>query len=351
MERFSQFRDKGSGIAPFLPIPTESAGIALPFHIFLYICRVPLLIIFALSWFLVLQWMPLGILGRKAALWCILGIPGIWWIDLQIDGVKKGSLAQNKSKIPQEGSIIASSSASPIDPLYLAAIFDPIFAATYPSTRLVEPISLLTAIYRTFAHPKLEPAYNAKLVDIEKLIKQNPERIIAVFPECTTTNGRGILPLSPSLVTIPPRTKVFPVSLRYTPPDVTTPIPHCYFSFLWNLCSKPSHCIRIRIAEAMYNTSKSSSAKAPTVAAKVSSSYTTNYFDTLGSDNGVSSDADTLVGSGGEEQDISMTKEEKAYLDKVAEALARLGRVKRVGLGVKEKIEFIEMWATSRSRR
>jgi hypothetical protein len=235
--------------------------------------------------------------------------------------------------------------------LYLAAIFDPLFAATYPHTKLVEPISLFTAIYRTFAHPKLEPSYKARLVDIETLVKKNPDRIIVVFPECTTTNGRGILPMSPSLVTIPPRTKVFPVSLRYTPPDVTTSIPHCYFTFLWNLCSKPSHCIRIRIAEAVYNSSKPPLTKEPAVAAKATSSYTTNYFDTLGSDNGVSSDADTVVSNGGEEQEASLTKEEKAFLDKIAEALARLGRVKRVGLGVKNKIDFISMWATSRSRR
>jgi intein/homing endonuclease len=101
----------------------------------------------------------------------------------------------------------------------------------------------------------------------------------------------------------------------------------------------------------VYNSARLSSAKEPIVAAKVTSSYTTNYFDTLGSDNGVSSDADTLVGSGGEEQELSLTKEEREFLDKVAEALARLGRVKRVSLGVKEKIEFISMWATSRSRR
>ena len=334
---------------------------------FLYVCRVPLLILFSLSYFLVLQWMPIGILGKKAALWCILGIPGIWWIDLQIDGVKKGydyigflekhvlisprSLAQNKSRIPQEGSVIASSNASPIDPLYLAAIFDPIFAATYPHTRLVEPMSLFAAIYRTFSYPTLEPPYKARLVDVEMLVTQNPNRIIVVFPECTTTNGRGILPMSPSLVTIPPRTKVFPVSLRYTPPDVTTPIPHSYLTFLWNLCSRPSHCIRIRVAEAVYNTSRSATTKELPSAAKVSSSYTTNYFDTLGSDNGVSSDADTLVSSGGEEQEASMTKVEKAFLVKFGEALARLGRVKRVGVGVQEKIDFISMWATSRSRR
>ena len=37
-----------------------------------------------------LQWLPIGSLGKKASLWLILGAPGVWWIDLQIDGVKKG---------------------------------------------------------------------------------------------------------------------------------------------------------------------------------------------------------------------------------------------------------------------
>lgn len=80
----------GTGIAPFFPIPTTPSGSALPFHIFLFIIRVPLLIFFMLAYFVVFAWLPIGSLGRKAALWCILGIPGIWWVDLQIDGVKKG---------------------------------------------------------------------------------------------------------------------------------------------------------------------------------------------------------------------------------------------------------------------
>ncbi|KAJ4520509.1 Lysophosphatidic acid:oleoyl-CoA acyltransferase 1 [Exophiala dermatitidis] len=344
MEKFSQFRDKGSGIAPFLPIPTEPAGIRLPFHIFLFVCRVPLLLLFSISYFLVLQWMPIGVLGRKASLWCILGIPGIWWVDLQIDGVKKGSLAKNSASIPRAGSVIASSSTSPIDSLYLSAIFDPIFAASYPNTRLVEPISLFTAVCRAFSYPKLNPSIRAKLVDLETYIKQNPNRIVVVFPECTTSNGRGILPMSPSLLTVPPRTKVFPVSLRYTPNDISTPVPHAYFTFLWNLCSKPSHCIRIRIAEAIYNTSRRNMEQA---AAK-SSAYSNSHLDTSATDS-AASDADTLVGS--EELEGPATREEKMFLDKIAEALARLGRVKRVGLGVKEKIDFLEMWNKSRRRR
>jgi len=204
----------------------------------------------------------------------------------------------------------------------------------------VQPISLFQAVLRAFTSPQMTPAEGAKLVDLDTFLKQNPDRIVAVFPECTTSNGRGILPMSPSLLSAPPRTKVFPVSLRYTAPDITTPIPHAYFTFLWNLCSKPSHCIRIRIAEAIYNTSKK---PAEPVVAKT----TANYLDPLASD-GTASDADTLVGS--EELEGPPSKEEKAFLDKIAEALARLGRVKRVGLGVKDKVEFVAMWTKTRRR-
>lgn len=57
------------------------------------------------------------------------------------------------------------------------------------------------------------------------------------------------------------------------------------------------------------------------------------------------SSSDTLLSS---EDADSMDSAEKRVLDKVAEALARLGRVKRVGLGVKDKDGFIKAWATQR---
>lgn len=156
-----------------------------------------------------------------------------------------------------------------------------------------------------------------------------------VFPECTTTNGRGVLPLSRSLVAVPPQTKIYPVSVRYTPADVTTPIPGSYFTFLWNLLSKPTHCIRVRIAECVTN-SKSTS----------TSTSATNHSDTI--DGATSSSTDTLLG---DDTNSDLTREDKAVLDYVGEALARLGRIKRVGLGVQEKQEFVKMWTKSIRRR
>jgi len=47
--------------------------------------------------------------------------------------------------------------------------------------------------------------------------------------------------------------------------------------------------------------------------------------------------------------EVMLTVEEKAVLDKVGEALARLGRVKRVNIGVSQKIEFVKLWGRRRT--
>ncbi|KAJ5742461.1 uncharacterized protein N7511_011480 [Penicillium nucicola] len=329
MEKYSQFRDRGSGIAPFLPIPSEPLGLQAPLRVFLFCFRLPLFIFVTLSYFLILQWLPIGSLGKKAALWCILGVPSIWWIDLQVDGVRKGSLKQQQARLPQPGSVIASSFTSPIDAVYLAAIFDPVFTASYPNTHQVERISLLQAVLRAFKAPSTQPAPGTQLLDLSTLIKKYPSRPIVLFPECTTTNGRGILPLSKSLLGVPSKTKVFPISIRYTSPDVVTPIPGSYVSFLWTLLSKPTHCLRVRIAECI---TSSNEIDTPGRSSR-KSTYDTNYLDTLDQDN----------------QRGETSANDMFLLDNVGESLARLGRVKRVGLGVKEKMEFFQAWTKTRS--
>jgi 1-acyl-sn-glycerol-3-phosphate acyltransferase len=306
--------------------------------------KLPIFITIVFTYFVFLQWLPLGSLAKKAALWAILGTPGIWWIDLQIDGVKKGSLARgNAQRVPAPSSVIASSFTSPIDSLYLAAIFDPIFCVSFPHTRQVQYISLFGAILRALSSPQEYPPADEELTDLKTLVTEHPKRIIVVFPECTTTNGRGILPFSPSLLTVPPKTKIFPVNLRYTPPDITTPVPGQYWSFIWNLLSQPTHCIRVRIAEVVYNTSK------PTdVSAEKKDKYLTNFLDTLGDDSAMTSSTDTLTSLSDQNGDQLPNLEEQKVLDKVGEALARLGRAKRVGLTVKDKAAFVDAWSKKR---
>ncbi|ESZ89994.1 hypothetical protein SBOR_9624 [Sclerotinia borealis F-4128] len=338
MEKYSQFRDRGSGIAPFFPVQTSSVGIYAPVYLFLFLFKLPFFLTASTTYFLFLQWFPLGSLLKKAILWMILGIPGVWWIDLQIDGVKKGSLAKkHEGRVPEPSDIIASSFTSPLDSLYLAAIFDPIFTVSYPHTRQVHQISLLGAIFRALQSPKEYPPKGAKMTDLTALLICYPGRAIVVFPESTTTNGKGILPVSPSLLTAPSGTKIFPISLRYSPSDITTPIPGKYWSFFWNLLSRPTHCIKVRIAEVVYNTSKPDDPLK-----KRDSKYLKNLLDDVNGDTTYTSSTDSLTSKN--DQSAETTSEEQRVLDKVGEALARLGRVKRVGLTVQDKIAFVDAW-------
>ncbi|KAI0995268.1 hypothetical protein K3495_g12914 [Podosphaera aphanis] len=334
MEKYTRFRDRGTGITPFLPVNSESRRAYLPLHLILFILRLPFLVI-GICCLLLLQWLPFGLLFKKIVLWMILGILGLWWIDLQIDRVKKGTLAKDYAdKLPGPSDLIVSSFASPVDALYLAALFDPIFTASYPHTKQVREISLLQAISRALANPEEHPPKNATMTDISTLVAKNRKRIIAVFPECTTTNGTGILPLSPCLHTSPSEAKIFPINLRYTPSDITTPVPG-YFSFLWKLLSQPSHSIRVRIAESMYNNppAKQEQSSPDFYQQPASLPFKTRAVASR-----------KLIMSRPSSDDVTGLNENSSIIDDIENALARLGRVRRVRLSLRDKIEFIEAW-------
>ena len=202
----------------------------------------------------------------------------------------------------------------------------------------MQPISLRQAILHGLVSPALHPPSSASLVDLSTLLKQHPDRPIVVFPECTTTNGRAILPFSPSILSTPAGIKIFPVSLRYTAPDITTPVPGEYVKFLWNLNSRPTHCIRVRIAEPTYNTAAESGEDSIPNGEK-----TPAQIEVASSTDTLEDDEDDASGEEG------LNVEENKVLERIGEALARLGRVKRVGLGVREKIDFVRAW-TRRKR-
>ena len=246
----------------------------------------------------------------------MMAIPGIWWVDLQLDGVKRGTLAdQPRDRFPHPESVIVANSTSPIDAVYLAAIFDPVFTVSYPETRKLRKVGLFGAVAMALAPVRTAPPPGAKLMDLEDLLDECPDRVIAVFPECGTTNGKAILPFSPSLLQTPPDVHIFPVSIRYAPPDVTTPIPGRWLRFLWGLLSQPTTCIRVRVAEGIVNTTAASS-------------------------NGASG-RDDLRHRGGMAGEV--TGDEEKLLNRLGEALARLGRVKRVGLTMTDKAAFVKV--------
>lgn len=144
MEKFTKFRDPGTGIAPFLPIaPGNRTPFFIPIELALSVIRVPLI-------FMILGLEAILVEGigeiclRKTVPWLlgwirwlflrtILWLCGIWWVDEQLDGVSKSYdplqltsswTSQRKLAIPPKpGNIIASNFTSPLDLIYLAAKF------------------------------------------------------------------------------------------------------------------------------------------------------------------------------------------------------------------------------------
>lgn len=269
---------------------------------------------------------------NKLLVWALLAIPQIWWGDLQLDGVKRGSLSQQPpGRMPSAppASVIAASFTSPVDAVYLAAVFDPIFTISYPRSRKVSKVGLWGAIWHALSPQQLRTGPSSAddtLTTLDAILAENPGRVVVIFPECATTNGQGILPFSPSLLTAPAEAKIFPVSIRYASPAITTPVPGAWASFLWRLLSRPTHVMRIRIAEAVYNTSGA----------------VNGVGEASGVDLPARSEGSRAGGSGDEPTKI--TAEERRVLDRVAENLARLGRNKRVGLTIEDKAKFVEAW-------
>ncbi|RPB02152.1 hypothetical protein L873DRAFT_1762955 [Choiromyces venosus 120613-1] len=352
MEKFSQFRDRGTQIAPFLPITPPRTTLQTLTGLLLFLLRLPLFLSLLLPYLLILQHLPIPALLvlRKAILWSVLLTSGIWWIDLQVENVKKGSLSrQPKSKLPTPGSVLICTCTSPLDVLYLSAIFDPVFTVSAAGRRRVREVGVWGAIMAAFAPPSITPPPAAgggtagggdeEITLAELCKKYGDTRIIAVFPEATTTNGRGVLRFAPCLDTLPATVEIFPVSLRYSPADVTTPIPETYGYTLFALLSRPTHCIRVRIGEVLRNDDD------PLIPTKEEEE------EEESSDSDTATDEFARGGGGGageKKEDLTKMDKQSRLSERGAEALARIARSKRVNLGVREKIAFVEAWGRNK---
>src|SRR4051812_40493022 len=102
--------------------------------------------------------------------------------------------------------------------------FDPIFLVPSFDTSYVFQLSLFQTLLYAFAPPTSKP-YSSKPTTIAEVIASNPHRIVAIFPEGTTSNGRALLRFAPALDNFASQPRgadassnpIFPISLRYIP--------------------------------------------------------------------------------------------------------------------------------------
>ncbi|EPQ27467.1 uncharacterized protein PFL1_05005 [Pseudozyma flocculosa PF-1] len=265
-EKFSRFRDAGTGIQVFLnPVPPASSAssfsyVLLPFSLVFGALRSLLIALFAGIWALANLGAPLG-RGNAFFARAILALFGFYSIrEEKISLRSRGRATSASSSIvfaPGKGDIIVANSTSWTDLLYLAARFAPVFVlpivsassrppsgasssatstpggATTPrrgtpkknamsaNTRIETPgaeqatteirdvkgfrrAGLWEMIRRTGYTPLVEGSKDAGTPLRLDQIAESAEAPVVVFPELVTSNNRGLLRFS----------TVFPASWR-----------------------------------------------------------------------------------------------------------------------------------------
>jgi len=287
-----------------------------------------------------------------------LYVLGFLWIPEEQVARKRGKLSDTNWS-PKAGDIIVSNWSSWIDILWLSYRFDPIFllpvadetkppissapdgetisytpgrktgtgsAAISTPTRIISPrlpicgfrrVSLLSMIRATGSTPQSPSSGSyASLEDIRK----SAERPVVVFPECTTSNGRGLLRFARVFegYNVPVKEwNVFVMCTRYNlptifQPSLTHPIPSSAFNPLYHLFTIASALSPQTMSVRMLPLSESPSSQLFVVSEVVP------------------------------ELAIDTLSEVCAVL------IARIGKMKRIGFGWEDKVSFLDLYSGRR---
>ncbi|KAJ7283748.1 hypothetical protein C8J57DRAFT_1293469 [Mycena rebaudengoi] len=380
MEKFSAYRDAGTGIQPFLPLvppPRDVlAKLTLPFAVCLGVLRTAVVLVLLLVYLLLVHgisilFVPVPILHRlithlataitvRLALFTL----GLFWFSVDNVTRKRGRGAKDiESWNPRAGDVIVSNWSSWIELLWLAYRFNPIFVFPVPEHDSAPPastpvseiishtpgrrtgtgsanisvatrvatsrasvvgfrqVSLLSALQLTGHAPTRGVTASGPLQSFEDLRKA-AGRPLVVLPECTTSNGRGLLRFANLFQEkVPVRGyAVFVMCVRYDPPTkfaatLAHTIPSAAFNPLPHMFS---------VAMSLAPQSVSIRLLAP------SESPSSQLF--LASD--------VLTGS----------NEADPLADSCAALIAQIGKMKRTGLGWEDKELFLNLFHTKKKK-
>ncbi|KAG4304898.1 hypothetical protein PORY_001573 [Pneumocystis oryctolagi] len=257
MEKFTKWRDPGTGLAPFLQNPFEIPNPKFFFFVFgliLFLVRHLFIFILFTTYLVFIHLLLSPLLQpifpktlhffKKIFIGIVFVLCGTFLEYSQIHTYAK---RKNINTSPSPGDVVISCCCSPLDVLYLTFKYNPIFTICFSDTPFVKHVSGIKLIFYMLSTPK-KSSYK-DCVTLDNLSKLYPNRIICVFPEGTTSNGCGLLLFTQSLQSIAPQSKVFPLSIKYDP-YLTTPHPGSLLTFLFRFTFKLTHKIRIKTSEA-----------------------------------------------------------------------------------------------------
>ncbi|TCD67686.1 hypothetical protein EIP91_012052 [Steccherinum ochraceum] len=371
MEKFSSYRDPGTGIQPFLtPLPPAGSDIfataLLPFGYILGVARTALIVVLGLVYAILVGGVctllkpvpPLyrivthvltAIIART-----VLLLVGLLWIPAEHITRKRVKGAKYvESWNPKAGDVIVTNWVSWIELLWLAYRCNPIFlvpvanpaeatlelpsvpvsrtpgrrtgtgsaAISSPATRAPSRRADILgfqefSLFGILAHTGQPPLPSTSTARSFEEIRAKADRPVVVFPECTTSNGRGLLRFAEVFkgVEVPVRKyKVFVMCVRYDPPSSLSPslsnsIPSSVLNPLPHIFKLTTSLTPLSVSIRLLNP----------VEAPSSGSFLLSEF---------------------------LTNEPEDTLSEVcAMLIAQIGKMKRVGMGWEDKVAFLDFF-------
>ncbi|KAI8642361.1 hypothetical protein BD408DRAFT_443562 [Parasitella parasitica] len=223
MEKYSRWRDAGTGIQPFLPPvpPRTDSSLLITLSNVIHIIVGPiqgiikLVLIGLVTLLYILSVHVIGTLLTPAAplkrIWSrlfsaiclrlVLFLSGFFHIKTETVSIRKsrGSKGVESPNI-KHGDVIVANWTSYIDIIYLASRFNPVFTQVFMDTKKIKVVSLWEAIRLAGKIPESKPLSQDSLFTVQELslkAKKGNWGPIIVFAEGTTTNGRALLKFAP----------------------------------------------------------------------------------------------------------------------------------------------------------
>lgn len=181
MEKYTNWRDKGTGIAPFLPPSLGSPSV---------VSKVGWPVLFALKTIVVSPMIILYLLTGSKALFEVIALFLFGWkVDVTVQGVKRRQL-NKREHYPHESSVYLCNSSSAVD----AHVLDSI--SNGKSTFLVASENQLFKMNKgQYMDFTLDGSLDVKRYGKEiHSIDQYKDQVTFIFPEGTCSNGKSVLP-------------------------------------------------------------------------------------------------------------------------------------------------------------
>ncbi|SCU94857.1 LAME_0F09626g1_1 [Lachancea meyersii CBS 8951] len=192
MEKFTNWRDKGTGIAPFLPTPpplSQEKGLGLVLNnvkfVFKAVCVFPLALLALM--------MP-EMVSKK--LWLIvMKVLFSWSIQVAAQGVKK---RDQRGELPATGHVYVVNCNCPLDALVLWFLAQGPVAFCVPLIRGKSTRVFQLSVWQFFEFALNSGQIHGDLSSFREVetVSQLKNQVVYVFAEGTTSNGKSVLPFA-----------------------------------------------------------------------------------------------------------------------------------------------------------